>query len=224
MPLAIFDLDNTLLSGDSDYLWGQYLCERGVVDAGEYESANQRFYDDYRAGRLDILAFLAFSLRPLAENPLEELQRWRSEFIESRIEPLIGQAARDLVESHRKAGDTLLVITATNTFVTRPITELFGIPNLIGTEPEMSDGRYTGRVAGTPAFREGKVSRLREWLAETGHSLTGATFYSDSHNDLPLLEMVDHPVAVDPDEALLARARESDWPVISLRDHATPAA
>ncbi len=224
MPLAIFDLDNTLLSGDSDYLWGQYLSEIGVVDSEVYEATNQKFYDDYKAGRLDIFAFLAFSLRPLAEHPLQNLYRWREDFLKRKILPLIGQPARELVESHRASGDTLLVITATNTFVTAPIAELFGIPHLIGTEPEMRDGRYTGRVAGTPSFREGKVTRLRHWLQDSGHSLDGATFYSDSHNDLPLLEMVDHPVAVDPDEALRQRAEQAGWPVISLHDHASTAA
>ncbi len=223
MPLAIFDLDNTLLSGDSDYLWGRHLAELGVVDAPSYEAANRRFYEDYEAGRLDIMAFLAFSLRPLAENDPAELARWRADFIERRIRPLIGQPARDLVESHRQAGDTLLIITATNRFVTEPIAALFGIEHLIATEPEQRDGRFTGEVAGMPSFREGKIARLRDWLAHTGESLAGATFYSDSHNDLPLLELVDHPVAVDPDEALRAHAERAGWPIISLRDHAATA-
>ncbi len=217
MPLAIFDLDNTLLSGDSDYLWGQFLCDRGVVDRERYEEANRRFYEDYEQGRLDIMAFLAFSLRPLAENDPEALERWRAEFVEQRIRPLVGEPARALVERHREAGDTLLIVTATNSFVTRPIADLFGIEHLIATEPERIDGRFTGRVAGTPSFREGKVQRLEEWLARTGHELTGATFYSDSHNDLPLLQRVERPVAVDPDDALRAHAERAGWPVISLR-------
>lgn len=223
MPLAIFDLDNTLLSGDSDYLWGRHLAELGAVDGESYEAANRRFYEDYKAGRLDIMAFLTFSLRPLAENDPAELERWRADFIERRIHPLIGQPARALVESHRRAGDTLLIITATNRFVTEPIAALFGIEHLIATEPERRNGRFTGRVAGMPSFREGKIARLRDWLAQTGHSLAGSTFYSDSHNDLPLLELVDHPVAVDPDKALHAHAEGAGWPIISLRDHATTA-
>jgi len=223
MALAIFDLDNTLLSGDSDYLWGQYLAEIGVVDAKTYESTNLRFYEDYKQGRLDIYAFLAFSLRPLAENTLDDLVHWRERFIEQRIRPLIGEPARQLVESHRKAGDTLLIITATNSFVTAPIAELFDIHHLIATIPEKLDGRFTGQVEGIPSFRDGKVTRLQDWLKDTHHSLEDATFYSDSHNDLPLLKMVDHPIAVDPDDALLEHARNSGWPVITLHDAPTAA-
>ena len=224
MALAIFDLDNTLLSGDSDYLWGQYLAEIGVVDAHSYETTNRRFYEEYQQGRLDIYAFLAFSMRPLAENASEDLLRWRARFIEQKILPLIGRAARELVEDHRRAGDTLLIVTATNSFVTSPIAELFDIPNLIGTDPEVQDGRFTGRVAGIPSFREGKVARLQGWLKDTGLTLHGSTFYSDSHNDLPLLELVDHPVAVDPDDTLRKYAQAAGWPIISLHEHApTPA-
>lgn len=216
MPLAIFDLDNTLLSGDSDYLWGTYLAEIGVVDGEAYEAKNQQFYDQYKRGELDIMEFLAFSLRPLAENQPEELQAWRADFVEQKIRPLIGQPALDLVDKHRKAGDSLLVITATNSFVTRPIVDIFGIDNLIGTDPEQIDGRFTGAVAGTPSFREGKVSRLNTWLEQTGETLDGACFYSDSHNDLPLLQLVEKPVAVDPDDTLRAHAENAGWPVISL--------
>ena len=216
MPLAIFDLDNTLLSGDSDYLWGGYLAEIGVVDHATYEAQNQQFYEDYRRGELDIMAFLAFSLRPLADNDPADLLRWRAQFIERKIRPLIGQAAIDLVERHRQAGDTLLIITATNSFVTRPIADCFGIRELIGTEPEQIAGRYTGRVAGVPSFREGKVTRLQAWLGEKGESLHGASFYSDSHNDLPLLQQVERPVAVDPDHTLRAHAERAGWPIISL--------
>lgn len=224
MPLAIFDLDNTLLSGDSDYLWGQHLCDLGVVDRDHYEACNLQFYEDYKEGRLDIMDFLAFSLRPLAENDLANLQRWRADFVKQRIEPLIGEPARELVESHRQAGDTLLIITATNSFVTRPIADLFGIEHLIATEPEQQDGHFTGRVAGTPSFREGKVQRLEQWLADSGHDLAGASFYSDSHNDLPLLQRVDRPVAVDPDQALRTHAERAGWPIISLHQDASSAA
>lgn len=220
MPLAIFDLDNTLLSGDSDYLWGRYLAERGVVDGPVYEAANARFYADYKAGRLDIDAFLAFALRPLRDNEPAQLVAWRAAFLETVIAPLIGRPALDLVARHRDAGDTLLVITATNAFVTAPIVERFGIPHLIATEPEHDGERYTGRVAGIPAFRDGKVTRLEAWLDAQGAALAGSHFYSDSINDLPLLERVDHPVAVDPDPLLADIATARGWPVISLR--ATP--
>ncbi len=217
MPLAIFDLDNTLLAGDSDYLWGQFLVEKGIVDREHYEQENERFYRDYHAGRLDMGAFLRFALRPLAVHPIPVLHAWREDFLREKIDPVILAPARDLVHRHRVAGDVLLVITATNAFVTAPIAERFGISHLIATEPEQVDGRYTGDVAGTPAFREGKVRRLDAWLAQTGYSLTGSTFYSDSHNDIPLLDRVDYPIAVDPDPQLLAYAQDRGWPVISLR-------
>jgi HAD superfamily hydrolase (TIGR01490 family) len=218
MPLAIFDLDNTLLAGDSDYLWGKFLGELGIVDRASYERENERFYQEYLEGRLDIMAFLAFSLKPLSEHPLEQLDAWHVQFMREKIEPLITAASQRLVEHHRNAGDTLMIITATNAFVTAPIAKRLGIDHLIATEPEKADGRYTGRVSGTPSFREGKVSRLREWLSQHHETLDGAWFYSDSHNDLPLLELVSHPVAVDPDQALSGHAQERGWPVISLLD------
>jgi len=217
LALAIFDLDNTLLGGDSDYLWGLFLAEQGIVDGAEYERANARFYADYRAGRLDIYAFLRFALAPLRDNAPEDLLRWRAQFLHEKIAPIILPAARTLIERHRAAADTLLIITATNAFVTAPIAEALGVPHLIATVPEQVDGRYTGGVAGTPAFQEGKVVRLHEWLSASGADLAGSSFYSDSHNDLPLLERVDHPVAVDPDEPLERHARARGWPVISLR-------
>jgi HAD superfamily hydrolase (TIGR01490 family) len=217
LPLAIFDLDNTLLGGDSDYLWGQFLVERGIVDREHYERENERFYRDYHAGRLDIAVFLRFALKPLAAHPIAALHAWREDFLREKIDPVILTKARSLVERHRAAGDLLLLITATNAFVTAPIAERFGIPHLIATDPEQVDGRYTGEVAGIPAFREGKVRRLETWLAETGQGLAGSTFYSDSHNDIPLLERVDRPVAVDPDPQLLACAQQRGWAVISLR-------
>ncbi len=217
MPLALFDLDNTLLAGDSDYLWGQFLVERGLVDRDHYERENERFYRDYREGCLDIRAFLRFALAPLAAHPVPDLHAWREAFLTEKIDPIILGQARALVERHRAAGDLLLLITATNAFVTAPIAERFGIPHLIATEPEQADGRYTGEVAGTPAFREGKVQRLEAWLRQTGEGLAGSSFYSDSHNDIPLLQRVDHPVAVDPDPELRRHAEGLGWPVISLR-------
>jgi HAD superfamily hydrolase (TIGR01490 family) len=217
MPLALFDLDNTLIAGDSDYLWGRFLVERGLVDGERYERANEQFYADYRAGCLDIHAFLRFALAPLAAHPLEQLLRLREAFVRERIEPILLPAARDLVQRHRSAGDTLVVITATNAFVTAPIAAAYGVPHLIATEPEQREGRYTGAVAGVPAFQDGKVERLAAWLEEHGGSLEGSSFYSDSHNDLPLLLAVERAVAVDPDPLLLAEAERRGWPVISLR-------
>lgn len=217
MALAIFDLDNTLLAGDSDYEWGQFLVAQGIVDGEFYARENQRFYADYQAGTLDIYAFLRFSLQPLAENTPGDLRAWRSEFVRTVVAPMILPAARGLLQEHRAAGDTLLIITATNRFVTAPIAERLGVENLIATEAEVHDGRYTGHTTGIPCFQEGKVQRLQQWLKQTGHDLTGSWFYSDSHNDLPLLRLVTHPVAVDPDEMLRRHATQRDWPVITLR-------
>ena len=217
MQLAIFDLDNTLLAGDSDYLWGKFLAERGIVDAEIYEKENQRFYDEYKAGQLDIFEFLAFSLQPLTKHTPEVLAALHHEFMRACIHPIITPAARQLLAQHRDNGDVLLIITATNRFITAPIAEELGIPHLLATDPEIRNGRYTGRVVGTPCFREGKVERLQAWLKQKGYNLAKSWFYSDSHNDLPLLEMVTHPVAVDPDETLADHAEAKGWPIISLR-------
>jgi HAD superfamily hydrolase (TIGR01490 family) len=215
--LAIFDLDNTLLAGDSDYLWGQFLVERGLVDGESYARENARYYDAYRAGTLDIQEFLRFALRPLREHGLAALQAWRRHFLAEKILPIIPPATRELLALHRARGDTLLIITATNRFVTEPIAAELGVPNLLATDPELKDGRYTGELAGIPCFREGKVERLQQWLAESGRSFAARWFYSDSHNDLPLLERVEYPVAVDPDPELEGVARELGWPIVSLR-------
>lgn len=220
MSLAIFDLDNTLLGDDSDYLWGQFLVEQGLVDGESYERENQRFYDAYQAGTLDIQAFLEFMLRPLREHAPDQLLNWRNHFMEQKIEPIILPAAIALLERHRATGDTLLIITATNRFITEPIAKRLNVPHLLATEVECIDGRYTGRSLGVPCFQHGKVERLRTWLAETGHDLVDSWFYSDSHNDLPLLGLVAHPVAVDPDAALARHAGEHGWPIISLRETA----
>ncbi|HED15685.1 MAG TPA: HAD family hydrolase [Gammaproteobacteria bacterium] len=218
MALAIFDLDNTLLCGDSDYLWGQYLVEKGVVDADSYENANQRFYDEYKRGELDIHEFLQFSLTPLSEHDMTTLDNWHREFMQQKILPLITEASRKLVAGHAQRGDTLLIITATNQFVTAPIATELGIDNLLATMPEQRNGRYTGQVEGTPCFQGGKVERLQTWLAQHGHNMENSWFYSDSHNDLPLLLEVTHPVAVDPDDSLRETATQKGWPVISLHD------
>lgn len=218
MSLAIFDLDNTLLAGDSDYLWGQYLVDGGWVDREEYQQANARYYEQYRNGTLDILEFLAFALRPLSVIDPATLLALRDDFVETRIRPILLDKAHALLDTHRNGGDLLLIITATNRFVTEPIAQLYGVEHLLATEPEITDGRYTGRPAGVPCFQGGKVQRLRQWLATTGHSLAGSRFYSDSYNDLPLLSAVEHPIAVDPDAALATHALQSGWPVMSLRD------
>ena len=217
MSLAIFDLDNTLLADDSDYLWGMFLVEQGVVDSVVYERNNQRFYSDYRAGTLDIREFLAFMMRPLADHPLEQLLAWRTQFIEDKIRPILLPKAIDLLERHRTAGDTLLIITATNRFLTAPIAKLLEVPYLLATEVEFAAGHCTGRLVGIPCFQYGKVERLSAWLAETGHNLDESWFYSDSHNDLSLLSQVSYPVAVDPDATLAEHAQERGWPIISLR-------
>ena len=220
MNLVLFDLDNTLLAGDSDYEWGQFLIAKGVVDRTHYEAKNQAFYEDYKAGRLDIHAFLAFALRPLATHPRAQLDAWRAEYVDTRILPMITPAARDLVNRHLDEADLVAVITATNRFVTEPIARAFGIPHLIATDPEEINGQFTGEVAGTPCFREGKITRLEQFLEARGtrfDCLTHSRFYSDSQNDLPLLQKVQHPVAVDPDPTLRAHAEAHGWPVISLR-------
>jgi HAD superfamily hydrolase (TIGR01490 family) len=219
MSLALFDLDNTLLADDSDYLWGRFLVEQGLVDGAFYERENQKFYDSYRAGTLDIHAFLHFMLRPLTEHPLATLLAWRAQFIKEKIEPIILPKAVALLDKHRKAGDTLLIITATNSFITAPIAERLGVQHLLATEIEFGDGRYTGQPLGIPCFQQGKVTKLHDWLAATGHDLTDSWFYTDSRNDLPLLAEVAHPVAVDPDEILAQYATERGWPVISLREN-----
>lgn len=217
MALAIFDLDNTLLAGDSDYLWGQYLSEHNFVDAEIYQQTNQAFYDQYVAGTMDIYEFLAFQFKPLADHPLDELYQWREDYLATKIDPIILPAALKLIEQHKQQGDTLLIISATNDFITQPIAEKLGIDNLIATQAEMADGRYTGNVAGTPSYQQGKVTRLEEWLSERDTDMSGSYFYSDSHNDLPLLKQADHPVAVDPDPQLRTFAQQANWPIISLR-------
>lgn len=224
MALAIFDLDNTLLAGDSDYLWGRFLVENEIVDPQRYERENLRFYRDYQEGRLDIFEFLAFQLRPLAENEPALLYTLRDRYLREKIEPIVLPAAERLLAQHRGDGDTLMIITATNRFITDPIARRFGVENLLATELEERDGRFTGRPSGTPSFREGKVSRLREWLAAHDLDLAASWFYSDSHNDIPLLALVDHPVAVDPDPILAQAARHRGWPTISLRRGGAPMA
>lgn len=218
MALAIFDLDNTLIGGDSDYLWGEFLVKNQLIDAEEYRRKNERFYQQYQDGTLDIYEYQAFSLQPLSRHTMTELQQWHQAFMQQVIEPIMLPKAHQLIEKHKAANDRVLIITATNTFITRPIGEKLGIHELIGTEPEIIDGRYTGQVQGIPSFQHGKVERLNQWLQQEKETLEGSSFYSDSHNDLPLLEKVSHPVAVDADDKLAAIAKERDWLHISLRD------
>ena len=218
MRLALFDLDNTLLGGDSDHAWGDYLCERGILDGAAYKARNDEFYQDYLAGQLDNEAYLNFSMAIFGRTDRAQLDQWHREFMRDCIEPLMLPKAQALLAQHREAGDTLVIITATNRVVTAPIARHLGVEHLIATECEIVDGRYTGRSADVPCFREGKVTRLTRWMAENGHTLEDSYFYSDSMNDLPLLECVTHPVAVDPDPNLRAEAIKRGWKVMSLRD------
>jgi HAD superfamily hydrolase (TIGR01490 family) len=218
MPLALFDLDNTLLAGDSDYLWGCFLAEKGLVDKDLYEQANQRFYEDYKNGNLDIHEFLAFALTPLTENNADDLRSMHKEFMEGYIKPIMNQAGKNKIEQHRSQSDHPVIITATNSFVTGPIALAFGINDLIATEPEMVNGSYTGKVAGIPCFKQGKIKKLNDWLKKSDMNLENSYFYSDSHNDLPLLEQVTFPIVVDPDDTLRKVAEERSWEIISFKE------
>ena len=220
MNLAIFDLDNTLLDGDSDYSWGLYLVKKGYLDEGEYKEQNQKFFEEYQAGKLDIFAFAEFQFRFLKNNTRKFLNEIRSDYIEEIIKPMILKKAVDLVNQHKEAGDKLLIITATNSFITKPIGELFGIDELIGTDPEENEGEFTGKVKGIPSFKEGKVTRLFDWLDEKNLKLADfekTFFYSDSHNDIALLEVVTNPVVVNGDKILQEKAQEKNWPTLNLK-------
>lgn len=217
LTLAIFDLDNTLIGGDSDHLWGEFVVEAGIAPENDFAARNERFYRAYERGELDIDAYLRFALSPLRGRSRDTAAAWHRRFMGAKIEPIMLPAAAELLRGHRERGHTLLIVTATNEFITRPIADALQVEHLLACEAEIKDGVYTGEPLGVPTYREGKVTRLRQWLEMTGESLDGAWCYSDSHNDLPLLEAVDHPVAVDPDETLRARARERGWPVITLR-------
>ncbi len=223
MRLALFDLDNTLLSGDSDFEWGQFLISRGVHDPEAYEAQNRAFYEAYKAGTLDIHRFLEFQLMPLSRHPRKTLDDWHQEFMRTRIQPLIGNKARHLVQEEQERSGLVAIVTATNRFVTAPIAQAFGIDHLVATEPETNTtGEFTGRVTGTPCFREGKIACVNNWLRRLGHVWTdfGETaFYSDSLNDLPLLNHVTHPCAVNPDSTLHGHALAAGWPILDLRHH-----
>ncbi len=220
MRLALFDLDNTLLNGDSDFEWSQFLIRIGVLDAELFEAQNLKFYEQYKAGTLDIHAFLNFQLKPLSRHPRSTLDTWHQQFMRESVMPMVTQSSRELVARHLAAGDVCVIITATNSFVTAPIAREFGIEHLIATEPEQQDGEFTGRVEGVPSFKEGKITRLNQWLTARGWTLDSfedTTFYSDSLNDLPLLKIVRHPVAANPDDTLRAHAELQAWPIINLR-------
>ena len=220
MNLAIFDLDNTLLDGDSDYNWGIYLVKKGYLDEEEYKVKNQKFFEEYQHGKLDIFAFAEFQFQFLKNNTRKFLNDVRSDYIDEIIKPMVLKKAVDLVSQHKEVGDSLLIITATNSFITKPIGELFGIENLIGTDPEEHLGEFTGKVKGTPSFKEGKVTRLFDWLDARDFKLTDfekTFFYSDSHNDLALLEFVTNPVVVNGDKILLEKAQEKNWPTLNLK-------
>ncbi|MDJ0958578.1 MAG: HAD family hydrolase [Arenicellales bacterium] len=214
MTLAIFDLDHTLLNGDSDYAWGEFLVEKGIVDRNSHSRRNAKYLADYNAGKLDFNEFITFQLEPLKNNPRQLIERMRATFVKEIIRPMITDKARDLVDWHRRQGHTLMIITSTNRFITRPIADEFGIELLIATEVEEVDGCFTGRTFDTPSFGEGKVSRLKAWVHKENESLTGSWFYSDSHNDLPLLRLVENPVALNPDPILKNEARLQNWRIV----------
>ena len=220
MNLALFDLDNTILAGDSDYNWSRFLIQEGYLDGAIHAEKNEKFYADYKAGTLDIYAFVEFQFKPLARNPRSVLNQLLKKYVEEVIKPMITEKAYALVRKHREEGDLLIVITATNSFITKPIAALFGIENLIGTDPEEKEGEFTGKVSGLPSFKEGKVTRLEAWLKNKNLLLADfkkSYFYSDSHNDLPLMQKVTHPIAVDADDILTEYAKSKGWPLISLR-------
>ena len=217
MGLALFDLDNTLIAGDSDHLWGDFLVSQGRVDATEHKALNAHFYDQYKNGELNIDEYLAFALGPMAGMTKETLAPLQRQFVRDHIEPILLDAAFALLEQHRALGDTLVIITATNTLVTQPIADRLGVEHLIGCEAEIIEGCYTGKPTGMPSFAQGKVARIQTWCEENKKSMENAVFYSDSHNDLPLLRTVDRAVAVDPDDRLREEAVRKGWDVISLR-------
>ena len=217
MSLAIFDLDNTLIGGDSDFLWGEFIGEEGIVDANAYRKKNEYFYQQYDLGTLDIYAWLEFCLEPLTRYSMTELQELHHRFMIQKIEPILLDKAQNCINRHKERGDTVLVITASTSFVTAPIVKKYGINHLLATEPEIKKGRYTGGVSGMPCFQSGKIDKLMPWLQKNKETLTGSTFYSDSHNDLPLLELVDNPVAVNADKILTQIAEKKGWKVLNWR-------
>lgn len=219
MSLALFDLDNTLIAGDSDHLWGEFLVEQSLVDAEDYRARNDEFYRAYQRGELNIDAYLRFALAPLAQFSLARLAELHQQFLREKIEPLRIPGAEALITEHRARGDVLAIITSTNRFITEPIARLLGIEHLLATELEVAGDRYTGNIIGVPCYRAGKIDHLENWLKDHPQDLRGSYFYSDSINDLPLLEKVDNPVVVDPDPLLSAHARGQGWPELRLQEN-----
>lgn len=217
MALAIFDLDETLLAGDSDQSFGQFLVDQGMVDATHYKAENDRFHEDYKRGELDIQAYLSFCLAVLTKHPLEALLSLRQRYVETIIKPMLLPKGLEVIQAHREKGDFILMISATNEFVVRPIADLMGVDHLLATRVEMIEGQYTGKPTGVPCFQAGKITNLEQWLKGSDHEWAGATFYSDSRNDIPLLSRVDHPVAVDPDDVLRQHAIAHGWSIVSFR-------
>ncbi|HUV21344.1 MAG TPA: HAD family hydrolase [Gammaproteobacteria bacterium] len=216
MTLAIFDLDHTLINGDSDHLWGEYMVENGIVDEQAYRQRNDVFYQDYQRGTLDNDEYLAFALEPLTHYSIDKLHAWRADYVEKWIRPLIAPGTSRLLDEHRERNHHLMIISATNLFVSEPIAHMLGVTTILATEPEIIANRYSGRFLGTPTYQQGKVTVLREWIASNNHDLVGAYFYSDSLNDLALLEQVDNPVTVNPDDDLKAIAEARAWKIIDL--------
>jgi len=217
MNLALFDLDYTLLNGDSDHAWGQFLVEAGMVDGDVFKQKNDAFWAQYKAGTLDVHEYLAFALSMIAGKTPAELKPLHDRYMAEKIEPMVTAAALALVAQHKD--DLCAVVTATNSFITTPVAARFGVSHLIACVAEIAAGRYTGRVSGEPSFREGKVARVEQWLAGMGRKLADferSYFYSDSLNDLPLLSVVSHPVAVNPDATLRDHALTQGWPILSL--------
>ena len=218
MALAIFDLDHTLINGDSDYAWGEFVSEKNLVDADSYRADNDRFYAAYKTGALDIVAYQEFVLAPMTAFAIEEIQALHREFMATKINPMRLAKAHRLLDKHRRQGDFILIVTATNRFISGPIAHAMGVDDLLATEGQIRQNRYTGKIEGIPCYGEGKVKHVQEWLLESDQTLKGSFFYSDSHNDLPLLKVVDNPVAVDPDDILRRFAECNQWPLISLLD------
>ncbi|TAK79152.1 MAG: HAD family hydrolase [Aquabacterium sp.] len=220
MNLCLFDLDHTLLPLDSDHEWGQFMVRIGWADAGEFKRRNDEFYRHYQEGVLDPHAYIEFATGVWRSRPPEEQEKARQRFMREVIEPALQPQARSLVEQHRERGDLIALVTATNDFITSPIAEAFGIEHLLAVQLERDlHGRVTGHIRGTPSFREGKVTRVDEWLADLGHrwsDFPGVSFYSDSMNDLPLLERASDPVATNPSLPLEALARARGWRILNL--------
>ena len=214
--LLIFDLDNTLLAGDSDRNWGIFLAEQKVVKSS-YLDESEKFYNNYYDGSLDIDGFLSFCLKPLIENDMSYLLELRKQFIEDKIKPIITEPGREIINQAIEDDKTVIIATATNDFVTRPIADLFNVRTLISTEFEVINQKFTGKVLNTPCFREGKVSKVKKWVDDNNFDLSKASFYSDSFNDLPLLEKVKNPVIVDGDDKLLEIGKNRNWDCISFR-------